>query len=173
MRRKPFAIRYLGQPNAASLHVASAPFLAFQLARIGRSTLWASAGDYMAYAPNDLPVRDDFAFYQGEGGRREFASMIGRGYAEILDARVKADPTSDLAAVIPRAGGGFEPAKQGGGFVYEVKTLGGKPIGQAPWPALHIVRFDVVEEVATADSVRSRGLLLRLAWGTCTVLFRD
>ena len=166
LARAPFTVAYQGPGSQPGLHAASKPDLGAWLARQGRSEVWLSLGEGMAFEPGDLIVNDRIELFRDEGPRKAAAQLVDARYWPMVRARVEA-ASLDVAARAP-LNVGWERA--GGRSVYPVRSINGVPVERARMGALHLVAFGEVERVV-AERIQIP-LLARARWNGCTIRFQ-
>lgn len=172
INREPFAVRYRGDEKDPALSASPDNQIVNALQLRGRKQLWASAGDYMAYSPNDLPLRSDFRLFVDEKTRNEFASMIGEKYPDYLTRAVLSNPELDTATFIPKAAGGFVPESSGNSYIFDVQTIHGQPVSQTRFGELYIAYFGTIERLGPPPrGFYSSQNLIKMNWGACLLAF--
>lgn len=166
LARAPFTLAYQGPGSKPGLHAASKPDLASWLARQGRSEVWLSLGEGMAFEPGDLIVDDKVETFRDEGARKAAAQLVDARYWPMVRAKVEA-ASLDVAARAP-LNVGWEQAA--GRSVYPVRSINGVPVARARVGAVHLVAFGEVERVV-AERIQIP-LLARARWNGCTIRFQ-
>lgn len=158
LARAPFTVTYLGSDSQPAIALFLTDDVNLGLTRLGRAQLWGSAGDFMAHAPNDVPMGRTPRLYRGEAGLAAFLRPVDGNAAPLLRNRTAANPDLDTAIAVPRAGGGF-----GDGKTALVHSISGRALASFPPMVLHLALFTTAERVT--DS------LLLMNWGTCRLSF--
>lgn len=173
--RAPLVVRYSGSGREPALAVSVNGEVAKALRLRGRQYVWGSGGDYMAYAPSDLPLLTEYRLYTDEKSRDEFASMIGGdGYVKLLRSLVQSDPALDTATNIPKAAGDFKPDPATNSYRYDIKKLHGYRVAELPTGELYVTYFATVERYGPPQQGRYQNqLLVKLNWGACVIRFNS
>ena len=172
--RGPFVVRYRGIESHPALAVSVTGELSKALQHRGRKFVWGSNGDYMAFAPSDLPLLTEFRLYTNEKSREEFASMIGDGYAELLRTLILSDPTLDTATYVPKAAGDFKQDTATNSYSYDIKKLHGFPVAKIPTGELYVTYFGIVDRYGPPQRGRYQYQnLIKLNWGSCLIKFNS
>jgi len=169
--RAPFIVRYSGSGREPALAVSVNGEVAKALRLRGRKYVWGSGGDYMAYAPSDLPLLTEYRLYTDEKSRDKFASMIGGdSYVKLLRSLVQGDPSLDIATFIPKAAGDFKLDSATNSYRYDIKKLHGYRVAELPTRELYVTYFATVERYGPPQQYP---LLVKLNWGSCAIRFNS
>lgn len=173
--RAPFVARYNGSAKEPALAVSVNGEVAKALQLRGRKYVWGSGGDYMAYAPSDLPLLTEYRLYTDEKSRDEFASMIGgEDYVKLLRSLVQSDPSLDTATLIPKAAGDFKLDPATNSYRYDIKKLHGYRVADLPARELYVTYFATVERYGPPKQGRYQYQnLVKLSWGSCVIKFNS
>ncbi|OAN50457.1 hypothetical protein [Magnetospirillum moscoviense] len=166
LARAPFTVTYHGPDSQPAIALFLTDDVNLGLTRLGRDALWGSAGDFMAHAPDDVPMGRTPRLYRGEAGLAAFARPIGDEYPALLRRLAAETPAHDTAIAAPRAGGGFDPVP--GGHAATVKSISGRALASFPPMILHLALFTTRQRVGPPG--RTQDLLL-MNWGTCRLSF--
>jgi hypothetical protein len=171
--RSPFSIRFNGPETQPAIVLSKDQRLNAFLARHGRKEMWASAGDFVAHHPNDVPIRDEASFFVDEPSRDKFAGLIGADYPQLLRSKVAENPRLDTATFIPKAGG-FVASADGRSSLYTVETIDTTPVTEVAMDQLHLTYFATVEKFGPPQKGFFRypyPLLIKMMWGSCVIAF--
>jgi hypothetical protein len=166
LARAPFTVTYQGPDSEPAIALFLTDDVNLGLTRLERAKLWGSVGDFMAHAPDDVPMGRTPRLYRGEAGLTAFARPIGDEYPALLRRLAVETPDHDTAIAVPRAGSGFTPVP--GGHSATVKSISGRALATFPPMTLHLALFTASQRVGPPGGLQGLSLM---NWGTCRLSF--
>lgn len=171
LARRNFALVYTGAEPQPSLYLSTVGLLNEGLSRLGQREIWASADEYIAHEPDDLPIRDGARLIADPDAQDQFLAGMGEGYPDFFRQMVIVNDEAGVILSALKAGAGFVP--QGNVQVQTVRALGGLAVVKTRFKLLNLTYFGTLERRGPGGkgSFGSRSLL-RLAWGSCRLAFQ-
>jgi hypothetical protein len=171
LARRNFALVYLGSEPQPSVYLSTLGLLNEALDRLGEREVWASADEYMAHDPDDLPIREGARLIADPDAQDQFLAGMGEGYPNFFRQMVIVNDEPGVILSAAKAGGGFQPL--GNAQVQVVRAIGGLAVSKTRFKLLNLTYFATVERRGPGGkgSFGSR-LLLKLAWGSCRLAFQ-